>query len=275
VDINSPSKCEKCGSEKIKQDPDTLDTWFSSALWPFSTLGWPENSSDLKKFYPTNTLVTAYDIIFFWVARMIFSGLEYTDSIPFKDVIIHGIVRDVNGKKMSKSLGNGIDPLDEIEKYGADALRFTLVAGNSTGGDMRYSEDKVVSSRNFCNKLWNANRFLLMNLDEEDFNKPVLLPTVLETEDKWILTKLNNIVKEVNENLEKFEMGIAASKIEDFIWDTYCDWYIELAKSRLQSTGDKKQNVKKMLIYVMNTNLKLLHPFMPFITEEIYSAIPH
>ncbi len=265
--------CPKCGG-KVKMDEDTLDTWFSSALWPFSTLGWPENNIDLKYFYPTSTLVTGYDIIFFWVARMIFSGLEYTGKAPFNTVLFHGIVRDAQGRKMSKSLGNGIDPLEEIEKYGADALRFTLATGNTPGNDMRYSAERVEASRNFANKLWNAARFVLMNLDE---NEPApYIPENLSLEDKWVLSKFNNVVKEVTENLDKYEIGLAVSKLYDFIWDVYCDWYIELCKVRLNSdNAEAKATAKGVLVYVLSNTLKLLHPFMPFITEEIWQALPH
>ncbi len=265
--------CPKCGG-KVRMDEDTLDTWFSSALWPFSTLGWPENNIDLKYFYPTSTLVTGYDIIFFWVARMIFSGLEYTGKAPFDTVLFHGIVRDAQGRKMSKSLGNGIDPLEEIEKYGADALRFTLATGNTPGNDMRYSAERVEASRNFANKLWNAARFVLMNLDE---NEPApYVPENLSLEDKWVLSKFNNVVKEVTENLDKFEIGLAVSKLYDFIWDIYCDWYIELTKVRLNSdNSEAKATAKAVLVYVLSNTLKLLHPFMPFITEEIWQALPH
>ena len=265
--------CPKCGG-KVRMDEDTLDTWFSSALWPFSTLGWPENNIDLKYFYPTSTLVTGYDIIFFWVARMIFSGLEYTGKAPFDTVLFHGIVRDAQGRKMSKSLGNGIDPLEEIEKYGADALRFTLATGNTPGNDMRYSAERVEASRNFANKLWNAARFVLMNLDEDE--PAPFVPENLALEDKWVLSKYNNVVKEVTENLDKFEIGLAVSKLYDFIWDVYCDWYIELTKVRLNSdNAEQKATAKAVLVYVLSNTLKLLHPFMPFITEEIWQALPH
>ena len=266
--------CSKCGSKNIEQDPDTLDTWFSSALWPFSTLGWPEQTEDLKKYYPTNTLVTGYDIIGFWVSRMIFSGLAYTDKAPFDTVLIHGLVRDAQGRKMSKSLGNGIDPLEIIDEYGADALRFTLATGNSPGNDMRFSDEKVKASRNFANKLWNAARFVMMYLGEDyDYQG---LPQELLTVDKWIISKANTLAKEVTENLEKYELGIAVQKLYDFIWDVYCDWYIEIAKIRLQGDDEKvKENVKAVLVFVLTYILKLLHPFMPFITEEIYQAIPH
>ena len=273
VSRTDPDKCSKCGSENIVQDEDTLDTWFSSALWPFSTLGWPEEKIDLKYFYPTNTLVTGYDIIFFWVARMIFSGLEYTDSVPFNTVLFHGIVRDANGLKMSKSLGNGIDPLVEIEKYGADALRFTLATGNTPGNDMRYSPERVEASRNFANKIWNAARFLLMNLKSDE---EIELPTDIALEDKWILTKYNQLVRDVTENLDKYELGLAVAKLYDFIWDVFCDWYIELCKSRLGGEDEVAANTaRSVLIYVFTGVLKLLHPFMPFITEEIWQSLPH
>ena len=268
-----PEKCPKCGCTHLHQDEDTLDTWFSSALWPFLTLGWPDKTPELDYYFPTNTLVTGYDIIFFWVARMIFSSVEQMDSQPFDTVFIHGIVRDENGVKMSKSLGNGIDPLLVIDQYGADALRMFLATGNSPGNDMRYSEKRVEACRNFANKLWNASRFVHMNID--DYNVKNELPATLETEDKWILHTLNNVAKEVNENLEKFELGIALSKIYDFIWNSYCDWYIELCKARLQSEGETAQNARQVLIYVLDKILKLLHPFMPFITEEIWQTIPH
>ncbi len=269
---DAPSVCPKCGSTTLTQDPDTLDTWFSSALWPFSTLGWPnEDSEDLKFFYPTNTLVTGYDIIGFWVSRMIFSGLAYTGKAPFDTVCVHGIVRDSQGRKMSKSLGNGIDPLEVIAEYGADALRFMLVGGSTPGNDMRYSEDKVKAARNFANKLWNASRFILMNLGEEDVQ--LTLPETLTMEDKWILSKCNTLAKEVTDMLDKFETGIAVQKVYDFIWDNFCDWYIELTKSRLQ--GEDAPNARRVLVYVMTNMLKLLHPFMPFITEEIWQSLPH
>ena len=268
-----PEKCPKCGCTHLHQDEDTLDTWFSSALWPFSTLGWPDKTPELDYYFPTNTLVTGYDIIFFWVARMIFSSVEQMNSQPFDTVFIHGIVRDENGVKMSKSLGNGIDPLLVIDQYGADALRMFLATCNSPGNDMRYSEKRVEACRNFANKLWNASRFVHMNID--DYNVKNELPATLETEDKWILHTLNNVAKEVNENLERFELGIALSKIYDFIWNSYCDWYIELCKARLQSEGETAQNARQVLIYVLDKILKLLHPFMPFITEEIWQTIPH
>ena len=265
-------KCPKCGSAHVEQDPDTLDTWFSSALWPFSTLGWPDKTPELEYFYPTNTLVTGYDIIFFWVARMIFSALEHTGQVPFDTVLIHGLVRDAQGRKMSKSLGNGIDPLEIIDEYSADALRFTLATGNSPGNDMRFSDDKVKASRNFANKLWNAARFVLMYLGE-GYQYPGL-PEKLALEDKWIISKVNTLAKDVTANLEKFELGVAIQKLYDFIWDVFCDWYIEISKIRLQS-GEDADTAKAVLVYVLTDILKLLHPFMPFITEEIYQAIPH
>ena len=265
--------CAHCGSAHIHQDPDTLDTWFSSALWPFSTLGWPDKTPELAHYYPTDTLVTGYDIIFFWVARMIFSACEQMGEVPFSTVFIHGIVRDELGRKMSKSLGNGIDPLLVIDKYGADALRLTLATGNSPGNDMRYSEKKVEASRNFANKIWNAARFILMNLDGSEAAPHI--PEAAALEDKWILSLFNKLVKEVTENLEKFELGIAVSKLYDFIWDIFCDWYIELAKIRLQQGGDAAAQAKDVLIYVLSETLKLLHPFMPFITEEIWQTLPH
>ncbi len=271
---DSVDTCPKCGGHHLTQDPDTLDTWFSSALWPFSTLGWPEKTDELEYFYPTSTLVTGYDIIFFWVARMIFSGVEHMGKAPFDTVFIHGIVRDAQGRKMSKSLGNGIDPLLEIDKYGADALRFTLATGNSPGNDMRYTPEKVEASRNFANKLWNAARFVLMNLDD---NEPApYIPEGLALEDKWILSIYNRVVKEVTDNLEKFELGIAVQKLYDFIWDVFCDWYIELAKARLTGEDEQaKKTARGVLCYVLSGTLKLLHPFMPFITEEIWQTLPH
>lgn len=268
------TKCPKCGCEHLSQDPDTLDTWFSSALWPFSTLGWPDEAKDLKHYFPTNTLVTGYDIIGFWVSRMIFSSLEYMNEVPFDTVLIHGLVRDAQGRKMSKSLGNGIDPLEIIDKYGADALRFTLATGNSPGNDTRFSDEKVEASRNFANKLWNAARFVLMNLGE---NEPAPhIPDELSLEDKWILSVYNEVVKDVTANLDKFELGIAVSKLYDFIWDVLCDWYIEICKIRLSSDDEKlKNNARAVLVYVLSNTLKLLHPFMPFITEEIWQTLPH
>ena len=274
VTKNGISACPKCGSTNIRQDEDTLDTWFSSALWPFSTLGWPEQTEDLKHYYPTNTLVTGYDIIGFWVSRMIFSALEYTGQVPFDTVLIHGLVRDAQGRKMSKSLGNGIDPLEIIDQYGADALRFTLATGNSPGNDMRFSDEKVEASRNFANKIWNAARFILMNLDENEYAPYV--PKNLSIEDKWILSKYNDLVKDVTDSLEKFELGLAVQKLYDFIWDVFCDWYIEIAKIRLNGEcPTAKATVKAVLVYVMSNTLKLLHPFMPFITEEIWQTLPH
>ena len=273
VSKGEPTQCCKCGSKNIAQDPDTLDTWFSSALWPFSTLGWPEKTPELMHYYPTSTLVTGYDIIFFWVARMIFSACEQMNEVPFDTVFIHGIVRDELGRKMSKSLGNGIDPLLVIDKYGADALRFTLATGNSPGNDMRYSDKKVEASRNFANKIWNAARFILMNLDETE--PAPYIPENLALEDKWIISQFNSLAKEVTENLDKFELGIAVQKLYDFIWDLFCDWFIELAKIRLQKGGDEAKTAKAVLVYVMSETLKLLHPFMPFITEEIWQTLPH
>ena len=275
VDTHAPDKCCKCGSTKLHQDEDTLDTWFSSALWPFSTLGWPdEDSADFKHYYPTNTLVTGYDIIPFWVMRMMFSGIEQTGQVPFDTVLIHGLVRDAQGRKMSKSLGNGIDPLEIIDQYGADALRFSLATGNSPGNDMRFLPEKIESSRNFANKLWNANRFILMNLDDSEPAPHV--PENLATEDKWILSKYNALCKEVQNSLENFELGIAVQKLYDFIWDVFCDWYIEIAKIRLNGDNEEgKATAKAVLVYVMSNTLKLLHPFMPFITEEIWQALPH
>ena len=274
VDVNAPEKCCKCGSAKLTQDEDTLDTWFSSALWPFSTLGWPEKTKDLEHYYPTNTLVTGYDIIGFWVSRMIFSALEYTGQVPFDSVLIHGLVRDAQGRKMSKSLGNGIDPLEIIDQYGADALRFSLATGNSPGNDMRFLPEKIEASRNFANKLWNANRFILMNLDEDE--PAPHIPENLATEDKWILSRFNTLVKAVQNSLENYELGIAVQNLYDFIWDVFCDWYIEIAKIRLNGADEEgKKTAKAVLVYVMSNTLKLLHPFMPFITEEIWLALPH
>ncbi len=273
VSREDPTSCPKCGGH-LHRDEDTLDTWFSSALWPFSTLGWPESNLELKYFFPTSTLVTGYDIIFFWVARMIFSSLEYMDSVPFDTVLFHGIVRDAEGRKMSKSLGNGIDPLAEIDKYGADALRFTLATGNTPGNDMRYSPERVEASRNFANKLWNAARFVLMNLGDDE--PAPHIPENLSIEDKWILSKFNELTRLVTENLQKFEIGLAVSKLYDFIWDVFCDWYIELAKVRLNGNDEEAaKTVKAMLVYTLSGTLKLLHPFMPFITEEIWQALPH
>lgn len=274
VAMDAPHTCPKCGSEKLHQDEDTLDTWFSSALWPFSTLGWPDQTEDLKYFYPTDTLVTGYDIIFFWVARMIFSGMEHMGEPPFKTVFIHGLIRDAQGRKMSKSLGNGIDPLEVIAQYGADALRFTLVTGNSPGNDLRFSQEKVEASRNFANKIWNASRFILMNIDGRDV--PNQLPEKLALEDKWIVNQFNQVVKEVTDNLEHFEIGIAVQKLYDFLWDELCDWYIEIAKIRLQSSDEEAaQTARQVLVWVMTGTLQLLHPFMPYITEEIWQSLPH
>lgn len=274
VSVDAPEKCCKCGSAHLTQDEDTLDTWFSSALWPFSTLGWPEKTKDLEHYYPTNTLVTGYDIIGFWVSRMIFSALEYTGRVPFDTVLIHGLVRDAQGRKMSKSLGNGIDPLEIIDQYGADALRFSLATGNSPGNDMRFMPEKIEASRNFANKLWNANRFILMNLDEDE--PAPHIPENLATEDKWILSKFNSLVKTVTNSLENYELGIAVQNLYDFIWDVFCDWYIEIAKIRLNGDNDEgKKTARAVLVYVMSNTLKLLHPFMPFITEEIWLALPH
>ena len=273
VSREEPQVCSACGSRCIHQDEDTLDTWFSSALWPFSTLGWPEKTPELAYFYPTSTLVTGYDIIFFWVARMIFSGCEHMHKPPFDTVFIHGIIRDENGVKMSKSLGNGIDPLEIIEQYGADALRFFLATGNSPGNDMRFSQKRVEACRNFANKLWNAARFVHMHID--GFTVKNELPKALTTEDKWIVSTLNRLAKEVTDNLEKFELGIAVQKLYDFIWDCYCDWYIELAKARLQQEGPSAQSARQVLVWVLDKILLLLHPFMPYITEEIWQTIPH
>ncbi len=274
VSRETPHKCPKCGSANLKQDEDTLDTWFSSALWPFSTLGWPDETPDFKYFYPTDTLVTGYDIIFFWVSRMIFSAIEQTGEVPFKTVLIHGLVRDEQGRKMSKSLGNGIDPLKIIGEYGADALRFMLAAGNSPGNDMRFSPDKVQASRNFANKIWNASRFIQMNIDGRDVKNA--LPDKLALEDKWIVDLFNNTAKEVTANLERFELGIAVQKLYDFLWNEFCDWYIEISKIRLNSDDEAAaQNARQVLVWVMSGTVKLLHPFMPFITEEIWQALPH
>ena len=273
VSREDPSKCEKCGSTHLTREEDVLDTWFSSALWPFSTLGWPDlDSADLKYWYPTSVMVTGYDIIFFWVARMIFSGMEQMKKEPFKTVFIHGLVRDDKGRKMSKSLGNGIDPLEMAEKYGADALRFNLITGNSPGNDTRFYVEKCEAMRNFANKIWNASRFVMMNLTIDH----VELPEQLASEDKWVLSKLNTLVKEVTDNMDAFEIGVASAKVYDFIWDTYCDWFIELCKARLTGEDERsKVNAQNVLCYVLIETLKLLHPFMPFITEEIYQALPH
>ncbi|NBK77597.1 valine--tRNA ligase [bacterium D16-76] len=274
VSETDPDTCPKCGGKHLKQDEDTLDTWFSSALWPFSTLGWPEKTEDLKYFYPTDVLMPGFDIIFFWVARMIFSGLEHTGDIPFKKVCFHGLVRDAQGRKMSKSLGNGVDPVKVIDEYGADALRLFLITGNTPGNDMRFSTEKVAASRNFANKIWNAARFIHMNIDGREV--PCALPENLTIEDKWIISRFNSVAKEVTENLEKFEIGIAVQKIYDFLWDEFCDWYIELAKLPMSGEDEKAaQSARQVLVWVMSSTLKLLHPFMPFITEEIWQSLPH
>ena len=273
VKREDPTVCEKCGSTHLTREEDVLDTWFSSALWPFSTLGWPEQTADLNYWYPTSVMVTGYDIIFFWVARMIFSGCEQMKKIPFHTVLIHGLVRDDKGRKMSKSLGNGIDPLEMAEKYGADALRFNLITGNSPGNDTRFYTEKCEAMRNFANKIWNASRFVMMNLTIDHYALPDA--DKLEREDKWVLSKLNRLVKEVTENLDSYEIGVASAKVYDFIWDTYCDWYIELTKTRLNGTDEAaKLTAQNVLCYVLVTLLKLLHPFMPFITEEIYQVLP-
>ncbi len=275
VSREKPEKCTQCNSTNIYQDPDTLDTWFSSALWPFSTLGWPEETKELKYFYPTDVLVTGYDIIFFWIARMVFSAIEQTEKLPFKDVFLTGLIKDEYGRKMSKSLGNGIDPLDVIDEYGADALRFTLITGNSPGNDMRFYMERVEASRNFANKLWNATRFVMMNLDEDIVKEEISLD-LLEEEDKWIISRMNTVIKEITDNLNKYEIGIAAQKIYDFIWDEYCDWYIEIVKPRLYDENLESNKIaQKVLLLVLKNILKLLHPFMPFITEEIWSYLPH
>ena len=275
VSREDPSKCEKCGCTHLTREEDVLDTWFSSGLWPFSTLGWPDlNSEDLKYWYPTTDMVTGYDIIFFWVARMVVSGMEQMKKEPFKTVFTHGLVRDDKGRKMSKSLGNGIDPLEMAEKYGADALRFNLITGNSPGNDMRFYVEKCEAMRNFANKIWNASRYVLMNLTIDEPGLPARED--LEQEDKWVLSKLNTLIREVTANLDAYEIGVASSKVYDFIWDTYCDWYIELTKTRLYSENEKsKLAAQKVLVYVLDQTLRLLHPFMPFITEEIWQAIPH
>ena len=273
VDREDPTKCAKCGCTSLRREEDVLDTWFSSALWPFSTLGWPDlDAKDLNYWYPTSVLVTGYDIIFFWVARMIFSGMEQMKKEPFKTVLIHGLVRDDKGRKMSKSLGNGIDPLEMAEQYGADALRFNLITGNSPGNDMRFFVEKCEAMRNFANKIWNASRFVMMNLTIDK----VELPKKLELEDKWVLSKLNTLIREVTENMDAFELGIASAKVYDFIWDTYCDWYIELTKTRLNGEdAEAKKAAENVLCYVLLRVLELMHPFMPFITEEIWQALPH
>ncbi len=267
--------CPKCG-KPMRQEEDVLDTWFSSALWPFSTLGWPENTEDLKKYYPTSTLVTGYDIISFWVSRMIFSGLEHTGKAPFNTVFIHGLVRDAQGRKMSKSLGNGIDPLEIIDKYGADALRFALATGNAPGNDMRFSDEKIEAARNFVNKLWNASRFVLMNIGEYEVEPGLPAVAAMATEDKWIVSRFNDLTKRVTDNLDNYELGVALAEIYDFAWDTFCDWYIEMCKSRLfdkDSVG--AATARRVIAWVLTGILKLLHPYMPFITEEIYAALPN
>ena len=271
VEIEKPERCAKCGSTKLTQDPDTLDTWFSSALWPFSTLGWPEETDDFKTFFPTNTLVTGYDIIFFWVVRMMFSSLEQTGKVPFKDVFIHGIVRDSQGRKMSKSLGNGIDPLEIIDNYSADALRFSLISGTSAGNDMRFMPEKLEAASNFANKVWNAAKFALMNLEDYDNSNEKI---ELCIEDKWILSKLNTLIAEVKANMDNYDLGVALDKIYTFIWNEFCDWYIEIVKTRLYN---KENATRKTAQYVLNKvlgdSLKLLHPFMPFVTEKIYKEL--
>ena len=275
VSREDPTVCEKCGSTHLVQDEDVLDTWFSSALWPFSTLGWPDQTPELNYFYPTSVMVTGYDIIFFWVARMIFSGMEHLEKEPFKTVFIHGIIRDAQGRKMSKSLGNGVDPLEIVEQYGADALRFTLATGNSPGNDTRFQIERIEANRNFANKIWNASRFVLMNLNEEI---PVMPDAdKLELPDRWILTRYNQLVAEVTDNIDRFELGVAAQKLYDFIWDLFCDWYIELVKPRLSDDAEpqSRQIAERVLCYVLSNTLKLLHPFMPFITEEIWQTLPH
>ena len=271
-----PEKCPKCGSTHLTQDPDTLDTWFSSALWPFSTLGWPEKTPEFDYFYPTDVLVTGYDIIFFWVIRMVFSGYEQTGKAPFHTVLIHGLVRDSQGRKMSKSLGNGIDPLEVIDKYGADALRLTLITGNAPGNDMRFYNERVEASRNFANKVWNASRFIMMNMEKNVVEEPE--DFLLKPADRWILSKVNSLTKEMTENMDKFELGIAVQKVHDFIWDEFCDWYVEIAKYRIYHAEEDSQSANCalwVLKTVLGQALKLLHPFMPFVTEEIYQAIPH
>ena len=277
VQAEKPSKCTKCGSTHITQDPDTLDTWFSSALWPFSTLGWPEETEDFKYFYPTDTLVTGYDIIFFWVVRMMFSGIEHTGKVPFKNVLIHGIVRDSQGRKMSKSLGNGIDPLEIIDKYGTDALRLSLVMGITPGNDIRYMPEKLESASNFANKLWNAAKFVLMNIDSSNMDNAEIDISKLEYEDKWILSKLNTLIKEITANIDNFDIGVYAQKIYDFTWNEFCDWYIEIVKTRLydknESNTESKITAQKVLNKVLCDILKLLHPIMPFITEKIYCQL--
>ena len=272
VGTEAPESCPKCGGHHFRQDEDTLDTWFSSALWPFETLGWPEDTPEYRYFYPTDVLVTGYDIIFFWVVRMVFSGLEQTGKVPFHKVLIHGLVRDDQGRKMSKSLGNGIDPLEVIRKYGADALRMTLLTGNAPGNDMRFYWSRVEASRNFMNKVWNASRFIMMNLDKADF--PETMPANLTMADKWILSKVNSLAADVTRNLEAFDLGIALDKVQNFIWEEFCDWYIEMVKPRLWNEEDEtKAAALWTLKHVLITSLKLLHPFCPFITEEIFDTL--
>ena len=294
VDYQTPGKCPKCGGTEFKQDEDVLDTWFSSALWPFSTLGWPEETEDLKYFYPTDVLVTGYDIIFFWVVRMVFSGLEAMGEVPFHHVYVHGLVRDAEGRKMSKSLGNGIDPLEIIDQYGADALRFMLTTGITPGNDMRFKEDRLESCRNFANKLWNASRFVIMNLldDEGNFKEMAkccadccgkacgdttdFSDIALRDEDKWMISRVNEAVEYVTQTMEKYDLALAGQRVYDLIWNEYCDWYIELVKSRLWGEDEEdKKGVRFTLVMCLKNMLKLLHPFMPFITEEIWSLLPH
>ena len=275
VGRDNPGKCTKCSSENIHRDEDTLDTWFSSALWPFSTLGWPEKTPEYDYFYPTNVLVTGYDIIFFCVIRMVFSSLEQTGKVPFEDVFLTGLVRDSQGRKMSKSLDNGVDPLEMIDQFGADALRFTLVTGNTPGNDMRFHTERVEANRNFANKLWNATRFVLMNIEDGLEDTRIDLDQ-LEEEDRWILSRMNHTIEDMTSNLNKYELGLAAQRVYDFIWDEYCDWYIEIVKPRLYGEeGQSKETAKKVLLYVLENILKLLHPFMPFITEEIWGHLPN
>ena len=294
VDYEMPKACPKCGSTHMRQDEDVLDTWFSSALWPFSTLGWPEKTPDLEYFYPTDVLVTGYDIIFFWVVRMVFSGLEYMGEVPFHDVYIHGLVRDAEGRKMSKSLGNGVDPLEIIDKYGADALRFMLSTGITPGNDMRFKEDRLESCRNFANKLWNASRFVIMNLQNEDgsfkemakccrdccggccANTTNFANIALKDEDKWIINKVNDAIEYVDQAMERYDLALAGQKVYDLIWNEYCDWYIELVKPRLWGDDEEDKKVARFtLVMCLKNMLKLLHPFMPFITEEIWGFLPH
>lgn len=275
VELNDPTVCTKCGSNHLTQDPDSLDTWFSSALWPFSTLGWPENTKSMEKFYPTDLMITAYDIIFFWVARMIFSGLEYTDKEPFKDVLIHGIIRDELGRKMSKSLGNGIDPIDLIDKYGTDSMRFSLLNGTSIGMDSRFSYDKAENASNFINKLWNASRFVTENVAKTNFEIKPLTELKLSLADKWILTELNQTINTITKLYDKFDVGMVCGEIYDFVWTKYCDWYIEASKPSLYSEGESQQTTLNVLVYVLDKILKMLHPVMPFVTETIYQELPN